>query len=69
MPPRDNRNQSNLTKRGTRRKTKEELSESGQQAASSRTHEDELEYCQKLRASRRTYGDRLSEGFGMLGED
>lgn len=67
MPSPEKRNQPQITRRGTKRKTKGELREIGDRVASSRDYEDELERCKKSRDGNRTFSDRLSEGFGMMG--
>lgn len=59
---------SDLTTRGTKRKTKEEIYDS-HESHRSRDHHEELNLCQRLKDGQRTYGDRLSEGFGMIGSD
>jgi hypothetical protein len=58
-----------ITKRGTKRKTRSERQESHEQAAAQRDYESELLRCTRVNEGRRTYGDRLADGFGMMGGD
>ena len=57
------------TQRGTRRKTKEERSESLRDVKSRIDSDEAIYVSTRLRESHRGYGDRLADGFGMMGGD
>jgi hypothetical protein len=57
-----------ITKRGTRRKTRAETNAAIQDAAANIDHHEAIDLSRRLCESHRGYGDRLADGFGMIGE-
>jgi len=58
-----------ITKRGTKRKTRAENNTAIQDAYANIDHHEALDLSRRLRESHRGYGDRLADGFGMMGGD
>jgi len=58
-----------ITKRGTKRRTKPEVSDALRQSHATIDHHEAIDLSRRLRESHRGYGDRLADGFGMMGGD